>query len=146
MDDVVLLDAGPLGLISHPRVSRDIAAWLARLLAAGSEVWVPEIADYEVRRELLRSGSTKGVQRLTELRTALGFVPITSEAMLRAAEFCADARRRGRPTATDAALDADVILAAQAATLSAESVVVVSSNPRHISRFVPAKHWQDIIV
>jgi predicted nucleic acid-binding protein len=114
MADVVLLDAGPLGMISHPRVSQGIATWLARLVPRGIEVLVPEIADYEVRRELLRAGRTKGVERLTELRRTLGFVPITSEAMLRAAEFWAEARRRGRPTASDSSLDGDVILAAQA--------------------------------
>jgi predicted nucleic acid-binding protein len=145
MADVVLLDAGPLGMISHPRVSHEIARWLARLLSSGAEVLVPEIADYEVRRELLRAGSTKGVERLTELRSTLGFVPITSQAMLRAAEFWAEARKRGRPTATDHSLDADVILAAQAATLAAKSVVVASANPRHISRFVRAERWQDIL-
>jgi len=144
MAEIVLLDAGPLGMISHPRVSHEIARWLARLLSSGVEVLVPEIADFEVRRELLRAGRTKGVERLTELRTTLGFVPITSQAMLRAAEFWAEARRRGRPTAADHLLDADVILAAQAATLAGKSVMVASANPRHIARFVPAEHWQDI--
>ena len=87
---------------------------------------------------------TKGIERLNELRTTLGFVPITSEAMLQAAASWADARRRGRPTASDESLDADVILAAQSATLSGKSVIVASTNPRHISRFVVAEHWQDI--
>ena len=146
MNDVVLLDAGPLGMISHPRASAEVVAWLARLVAAGVEVLVPEISDYEVRRELLRAGSLRGVERLDELKQRLGFVPITSAAMLQAAAFWADARRRGQPTASDDSLDADVILAAQAATLreTAKDVVVASTNPRHISRFVPAEHWQDV--
>jgi hypothetical protein len=55
-------------MISHPRVSHGIATWLARLISRGIEVLVPEIADYEVRRELLRAGRAKGVERLTELR------------------------------------------------------------------------------
>ena len=38
--------------------------------------------------------------------------------MLKAAEFWAGARRSGSPTAPEAALDADVILAAQAAMLN----------------------------
>ena len=69
---------------------------------------------------------------------------ITSDAMLRAAAFWADARRRGRPTASDQSLDADAILAGQAATLSRVEVIVASNNPRHIARFVPAQRWQDI--
>lgn len=144
MSDVVLLDAGPLGMISHPRATVEIVTWLARLLASKVEVLIPEITDYEVRRELLRVGSTRGVERLNDLKTTLGFIAITSEAMLQAAAFWADARRRGRPTADDVSLDADVILAAQAATLPKKDVVIASTNPRHISRFVPAKHWQDI--
>jgi predicted nucleic acid-binding protein len=142
MTDVVLLDAGPLGMISHPRITGEVAAWLAELIDAGVEVLIPEIADYEVRRELLRAGRTKGVERLDELKATLGFVPITSDAMIRAAEFWAAARRRGRPTASDESLDADVILAAQAATLPAKNVVVASTNPKHLSRFVSAEHWQ----
>ena len=144
MSDVVLLDAGPLGMISHPRATVEIVTWLARLVALGVEVFIPEIADYEVRRELLRVGSTRGIVRLDELQTTLGFVPITSAAMRQASVFWADARRRGRPTADDLSLDADVILAAQAATLADKDVVIASTNPRHISRFVPAELWQDI--
>ncbi len=106
---------------------------------------VPEITDYEVRRELLRAGRTKGVRRLDELKATLGFVPITSEAMLQAAAFWAEARRSGRPTARDESLDADVILAAQAATLTGKKVVIASSNPRHLARFVPADDWHNII-
>jgi len=143
MSDVVLLDAGPLGMISHPRVTSEVAAWLAGLVDAGVAVLIPEIADYEVRRELLRAGRTKGVERLDELKATLGFAPITTEAMLRAAEFWADARRRGRPTASDDSLNADVILAAQAATLVTKAVVA-STNPKHLSRFVAAEHWQQI--
>ncbi|HKI34822.1 MAG TPA: nucleic acid-binding protein [Gemmataceae bacterium] len=144
MTDVVLLDSGPLGMISHPRAKADIVTWVATLVAGGVAVLVPEIADYEVRRELLRAGEMQGVQRLDELKVTLGFVPITSEAMLQAAAFWAEARRRGRPTARDESLDADVILAAQAATLTGRTVVIASSNPRHIARFVPAEDWQNI--
>ena len=145
MAKLVLLDAGPLGMISHPRAKSDIVGWLATLVTAGADVLVPEIADYEVRRELLRAGRKKGIERLDQLKATLGFVPITSTAMLTAAAFWAQARRRGRPTARDESLDADVILAAQAATLTNKGVVVASSNPKHIARFVPADHWQNII-
>lgn len=144
MSDIVLLDAGPLGMISHPRIKDEVADWLARILSAGIDVLVPEIADYEICRELIRAGSTKGLARLDNLKTSLGFLPITSPAMIRAAEFWAEARRHGRPTASDESLDADVILAAQAATLDGKQVIVASSNPKHIARFTPAEYWQDI--
>jgi len=45
---VVLLDAGPLGQVTHPRAeaNREAALWLGNLLAEGVSVRVPEIADY----------------------------------------------------------------------------------------------------
>ena len=87
MAEVVLLDAGPLGMISHPRVTSEIAAWLGQLLAGGVTVVIPEIADYEVRRELLRAGRSKGVRRLDDLKSTLNYLPITSEAMIRRLGF-----------------------------------------------------------
>ena len=52
MSKIVLLDSGPLGMISHPRNYPEIKIWLANLLRSGTNVKIPEIADYEVRREL----------------------------------------------------------------------------------------------
>lgn len=45
MPKQVLLDAGPLGMISHPRPNQAIIAWLKGLLSAGVTVLVPEIAE-----------------------------------------------------------------------------------------------------
>lgn len=98
MSKVVLLDAGPLGMVTHPRKNPEIKTWLQQLLRRGVVVMVPEIADYEVRRELLRAGKRKGVARLDALKTAIGYVPLTTETMLKAAEFWAQARRQGQPT------------------------------------------------
>jgi predicted nucleic acid-binding protein len=144
---VVLLDAGPLGLVTNPRRSAQsmaCARWLQRLVAGGARPILPEIADYEVRRELLRANKHQGIARLNELASKLEFLPITTAAMRRAAEFWARARQQGEPTAADTALDADVILAAQAATMSAADVVIATTNVGHLSRFVPAAVWQDI--
>ncbi len=144
---VVLLDSGPLGLITNPKHSPRSAAcarWLQSLAAGGIRVIVPEIADYEVRRELLRAGKKKGIAQLDQLGDLLGYLPITTSAMRKAAEFWAAARQLGQPTASDKAIDGDVILAAQAATLDASSVVVATTNVGHLSRFVPARIWQDI--
>lgn len=146
MSRVVFLDAGPLGLASHPRSAKDIVAWITQLLHAGSRVAVPEITDYEVRRELLRAKKTKGIERLDYLKRRTMYVPITTAAMLRAAELWAHARTQGVPTFHHHALDADVILAAQALTYDANGrdIVVASDNVSHLSRFVPAQPWQTI--
>ncbi len=154
---IVLLDAGPLGLVTNPRgkpESQQCKQWMAGLAAFGVRVMVPEIADYEVRRELLRAGSVRGIAHLDQLKATAGYVPITTDAMLQAALFWAQARRRGHPTAPDLALDADVILAAQAVLLAAQAVllaaqesdrvVIATTNVGHLSRFADADLWQNI--
>ncbi len=144
---IVLLDAGPLGVLANPHPSaRGIAcrAWAAGLKAAGRRVLVPEITDYEIRRELMRMHKSRSVATLDGLAQQLEYLPLTTAAMRKAAELWALVRQQGRPTAADHALDADVILAAQALTLGAPSVVVATTNVGHLSRFVPAELWENI--
>jgi predicted nucleic acid-binding protein len=107
-------------------------------------VIVPEIADFEVRRELLRILQVRGVGRLDALAARLEYLPLTTGAMRRAAELWALARQQGQPTAADPELDVDVILAAQALTLGASQVVVATTNVGHLARFVPAELWQNL--
>ena len=134
-----MLDAGPLSQLAHPRRHADIDHWMNSLLSAGVEIIIPEIADYEVRRNLLLSGLHGAVIELNDLRNTLTFRPINSSVMLRAAELWADAWRSGRPTADPKELDADVIIAAQALEANA---VVATSNVAHLSRYVTAKDWR----
>jgi hypothetical protein len=63
MSRIVLLDTGPLGMVTHPRDNQASAEWLARLLWRRMTVRIPEIADYELRRELLRSNKPKSIAR-----------------------------------------------------------------------------------
>lgn len=107
---------------------------------------IPEIADFEVRRELLRAEKVKGLYRLDVLNEQLFYLPITTEAMLIAAEFWATARRGGFPTAGNAALDADVILAAQTATISDKpgETLLATTNVGHLGRFIDARLWSEI--
>jgi len=142
----VLLDACVVGELVHPRGDVALAVWVAALLSRRTRVLVPEIADYELRRKLLHIGSLSSVERLARLEESAGYLPLTTAAMLRAAELWAEARRRGRPTAPDEALDADMILAAQASTCPPEfgDVVVATTNPKHLSLFVDARRWEEI--
>jgi hypothetical protein len=67
--------------------------------------------------------------------------------MRRAAALWAEARNRGVPTADRAALDADVIVAAQAQLLreaTGNEVVIATDNIRHLGQFAAARGWQDI--
>jgi len=97
---------------------------------------------------LIRAGRPKGVARLDELAGLVGYLPLDTAVMRRAAELWARARNEGTPTAADAALDADVILSAQA-QLAAESepgleVIVATGNVGHLARFVDARAWEGI--
>jgi predicted nucleic acid-binding protein len=107
-------------------------------------VIIPEISDYEIRRELIRLGSIVSVANLDGYGLQLEYLSINTAAMRLAAQLWAQARIAGLPTAPDLALDADVILAAQALSLNTP-VVVATSNPRHLSRFVPAELWSNIV-
>ncbi|MCI0640320.1 MAG: nucleic acid-binding protein [Gemmataceae bacterium] len=147
VSSVVILDTGPLGLASSPgRTQQGVACgrWLTSLVAADVRVIVPEIADYEVRRELLRAKKTRGIARLDTVISWLEYLPISTEAMRQAALLWAQARQQGKPTADDKALDGDAILAAQALTLDVADFVVATTNVDHLSRFVSAGAWSEI--
>lgn len=134
-------------MVTHPGGPEDIdacQAWLATLLQQETRILIPEIADYELRRELLRAKKIESLARLDALKQALEFLPLTTETMLVAAECWAQARQAGKPTADPKSLDGDVILAAQALTLkSSVPPLVVTTNTGHLSRFVDAAHWRD---
>lgn len=149
MRRLVLLDAGPLGMISNPKASPLVYrcnAWLESLVDNDVLVAIAEISDYEVRRELLRADKEQGLRALDALKSNLLYVPITTETLLIAAGFWAQARKQGKPTAADRALDCDVILAAQAALLADDydHVVIATTNVAHLSLFVLAQSWEDI--
>jgi predicted nucleic acid-binding protein len=122
------------------------SAWLQSLIEAGVRVIVPEIADYEVRRELLRANKVNGLALLDTLTESLDDLPLTTAAMRRAARLWADARQSGqpKPTASDNTIDGDVILAAQALSLGVDAYVVATTNVGHLSRFAPAQLWNEI--
>jgi predicted nucleic acid-binding protein len=147
---VIVLDSGPLGLLAQSMAIPEAIAcrrWLHRHAEHGTPIVIPEIADYEVRRELMRLDAHQKLIRLDSLVTLVGieYLPISTQAMRLAARFWADSRRGGKPTSDPKELDADVILAAQATLASAaRSVIVATTNVRHLSRFVPAAAWRDI--
>ena len=148
MTRTVLLGAGPLGLATNPNRSPSNLActrWLQELINGGARVLIPEIADYEVRRELLRAKKDRGVDKLDALASSLGYLPLTTAAVRKAAECWAEARQQGRQTASDQSLDADVLLASQALTVEGD-VVIATTNVGHLTRFSAAEEWHKIRV
>ena len=146
----VVLDSGVLGLVTNPSAAPQPEAcktWLKRLLLGDVTVAVPEIADYEVRRELIRADKLRGLRTLDVLRSQLVYIPITSAMMLKAAEIWAQLRKQGQPTAPPGSLDGDVILAAQAllaAEANALDPVVATDNAGHLGRMITAAEWRNI--
>lgn len=147
MSRVIVLDTGLLGLVTNPKLSSESAAcaqWLQSHVVAGNRIIIPEIADYELRRELLRANKTKGIARLDDLAKFLEYLPITTTAMRQAAKFWAQARQQGQPTAGDKTIDGDMILVAQAVTLAVPDLVIATTNVGHLAKFVVAELWQNI--
>jgi predicted nucleic acid-binding protein len=149
----IVLDSGPLGLLTHPQRNAEVVAiteWTSRCLLSGHRVIIPAIIYYELRRELLRANKAFGVSRLEAftLATPGRYLPLSDEALRLAADLWAKARQQGRPTADVKDLDVDVILAAQALSFgpAASDVVVATSNPKHLSQFITAQNWNEIVL
>jgi predicted nucleic acid-binding protein len=145
MREILVLDGGPVGDITgDPGKPRVIVGWTGPKVAdSGAKIVVPGIADYEVRREFHLRGAIRRLQRLDALEQTLILDPITIDVMELAAELWAKVRLQGRPTADRHALDADVILAAQATLLAApgDHVIVATTNVKHLARYVDARNW-----
>ena len=150
MSGTIILDSRPVGLITQrPGKSSEADTcrrWYADLNASGCDIYLPEIVDYEVRRELTRSGRTASLTRLDLLAATAIYLPITTAAMRLASDLWAQARTGGWGTADPHALDGDVILAAQALTLTPAPVglVVATGNVAHLARYLPAQEWTAI--
>jgi predicted nucleic acid-binding protein len=151
LNRLVILDAWPTSLAAKPGGKPDADAchaWLKALKRAGADVAVPGIARYEVRRELVRTKATSGLNRLNFLHPGLIFLPITSEIMDKASELWAEVRQAGLPTDADEGLDGDAILAATAlfAADSGDEVIIATNNVAHLARFpgVDARDWLTI--
>jgi predicted nucleic acid-binding protein len=151
---LVLLDTSPLGLAVHPNTteSKQVLVWLQALVRADVQVRVPAIADYELRRELMRIGSSKSLHLLDRFCEVYGYLPLTKQSMLLAASYWADLRKMGRGGTQDKDLDGDVILAAQAAIEAGkpeyrtDKVIIATENLRHFSHLpVNAAEWKRIL-
>lgn len=117
-------------------------------IAAGNSVRVPAIVYYETLRELERLNATAQIVRLKAFcfMDPDRFLPLETIHLEEAAKLWASVRNAGLPTASPEALDGDVILAAQALSLGipAPNLIVATTNPAHISRFLAADLWTNI--
>lgn len=150
---LVALDTGPLGLLTHPHdseASRKCQERLAELNDQGVLLYLPEIADYELRREYLRVQNQKSLNKLQTLGEVLEYLPISSMSLRVAAQLWAQLRQTGRPTAHPKALDGDCILMAQMMTetkrlgLNRDQWIIATTDVGDLPNHVPAAKWQEI--
>ena len=145
---IVLLDTGVIGLLAKPSADRHAEIWLVGLVQRGRRVFIPEIADYELRRELLRAKLTASITALDNLlESSCEYLPLDTQSFRRAAELWAELRLSGQPTAPDLSLDGDCLLGAQARMLEAQSnqlVTIATTNEKHLSRIALARFWSDV--
>ena len=95
MTAIVFLDTGPLGLLSNPSHSPGAVVcqnWMMALQMAGRRIIVPEITDYEVRRELIRAQKLRSLRALDRLVSQAEYLPITTTARRLAAVYWASVR------------------------------------------------------
>jgi hypothetical protein len=158
---LILLDSGVIGLLTSHKPSLESGAcihWFGRALRSGVTAIIPLICYYEIRREwerlILRDRQSDPVRcegwidslgRLERLSRRFGPRSIDTKLMITASRLWGEARLRGLPTASNDALDADVILAATArqAARGGRDVWVISTNLIHLSRFVPTCRWDE---
>ena len=137
----IMIDTSVLGRICHPTEHSDVQEWFRSLLEQGShvsEVLVSVLADYELRRHLLKMGAVESLRRLDDLAQCLRYVPVTAEAGRRAAELRQAMATQGMPGVSDAGL----LMAAQAMIENA----VLITNDRTTARIpgVQARDWTDV--
>ncbi len=140
----LMLDSNVLGFVCHPRKHEDVRSWFHGLLTQdppSHEILIAEIADYELRRELVRIKASSSLRRLDLMAEEFTYVCLDTATLRHAASLWASLRNAGTPTADGHALDGDVILAAQAIRSEA---IVVTENVRHLSRMVQAVRWPEV--
>jgi predicted nucleic acid-binding protein len=143
MTKAVVLDSGPLGRLTHADYSRnqDIRARLSSLLDREVVVFLPEIADYEIRRNLIVENLKGSLANLNDLPSLITYLPISTADMRLAAELWAKSRKTGRSIGDPKELNADVILAAQAIRHGA---TIATDNIGHLGQFTEARPWASI--
>jgi len=101
---------------------------LRRALGSQVRLVLSPVADFEVRRGLIRNTSVRATQRYHEqLPVLMPYTPLLEEGWFLATRLWADCHRLGEPRP-----DADILIAAQALRPDA---VLVTDNIRHFACF-----------
>jgi hypothetical protein len=156
---IVFLDTNILGLISNTNAAYEeciqCERWFSTLSIRGVRFITSDLCDYEVRRglisSLIKSGKEPpGISTLDSLKSDgfLEFSPVSTTALTLAANLWAIASTQGNTTRDEKNIDVDIILSAQYQLIRDEnpgrSVIMATTNLKHLSLFCDAAHWRDI--
>jgi hypothetical protein len=154
---IILVDSGVLGQLCNPNSTEktiSLNKWFYTQLIRGRGFFTSELCDYEVRRSLnlniKKGGKPDGLKGLDRLRSegSIEFTAVNGEIVSLAAALWAKAQIEGKSTASSHALDIDLIVCATSLWLEQEypgrEVITVTTNVKHLSRFVNAVEWLDI--
>jgi hypothetical protein len=153
MARIIILDSFPLSTVGKlrstpPTVTDYCRQWVMDCIAAGNSVRVPAIVYYETLRELERLNAPAQIGRLRAFcfMDPDRFIHLETVHLEEAAKLWGQSRNLGYPTASPQALDGDVILAAQALSLGVAlpGLIVATTNPTHVARYVAADMWTNI--
>ncbi len=153
MPRAIILDTFPLSCISKSQgivigETDQCRDWIFSCATAGNPIYAPEIAYYEVLRELERRGANSQRAKLKAFCNALPnrYIPITTEILEASAILWGQSRNMGKQTSNDSAIDGDMILIAQALSLNLlpDEYVIATTNEKHLSPFAQASHWKSI--
>lgn len=144
MSRVAVIDSGPLGEIIKRHPSADTIRWIEFINENKIALRIPEIIDYETRRELILQGlkgnieSYKSISNLTKYRQTNRLIPLEPSITLTdACELWADLRFNSQPTADRKNIDVDVILVTQALSMKKDfdEIIIVTGNLSDLRRF-----------
>lgn len=149
---VIVLDTFPASstgkqLGKSPSTSVKCQEWISDCENSGHIVLVPAVVYYEALREYELQQMHVQISRLKAFCLhPKRYLPLNLSHWELAAQLWAQARRNGKPTADPQALDCDVLLAAQAICLGlpTSEYIVATTNPKHLSLFVPCDVWTNI--
>ncbi|WP_239121599.1 MULTISPECIES: hypothetical protein [Spirulina sp. CCY15215] len=98
---------------------------------------------------VISGGTPKGIKKLEAIANFIDFLEVDRAVVELAAEFWAEARLQGQPTANEKNIDIDMIIAAHWRLLSesfpGRYVVISTTNVKHLRLFAEAEEWQNIV-
>src|ERR1035441_708057 len=130
---MIVLDTNVISELMGPAPEQQVAHWMD--LQSRSSVWTTSINIYEIRSGLFampagkkRAALEMRFEQLLQSAFEGRILHFDSDSALRAAELCADRRRRGRPVDARDNLIAGIVLASHAKLADRKSTRLNSSH------------------